>query len=226
MFNLQDATADHHAVVAMSKPGSLFQVRHKYGHDGWKIQSDQKSHFNVEGGETKIYWLQDPSHAQHPVTMGWADNKYAQAFQTSAAYLPVAGGTLTGNLQFSGGARIDCNNGNTVLHDRGCRSFGPLPTNRSSLVFSGANRLFSSYGSDSGATDKRSEKAYITVVAKPCPTVSHSKGKELATKEYVDANAGGSSEGAIAKSGSNTNPTLAKGEPVSCTIDNTLRVGV
>ena len=26
--------------------------------DGWKIQSDQKSHFHVEGGETKIYWLQ------------------------------------------------------------------------------------------------------------------------------------------------------------------------
>ena len=37
----------------------------------------KKSHFHVEGGETKIYWLQDPSHAQHPVTMGWADNKYA-----------------------------------------------------------------------------------------------------------------------------------------------------
>ena len=32
--------------------------------------------------------------------MGWADNKYAQASNLSS-YLPVAGGTLTGNLQFS-----------------------------------------------------------------------------------------------------------------------------
>ena len=54
----------------------------------------------------------------------------------------------------------------------------------------------------------------------------YSNGKELATKEYVDANAGGSSEGAIAKSGSNTNPTLAKGELYLCTTDNTLRVGI
>ena len=36
-----------------------------------------------------------------------------------------------------------------------------------------------------------------------------------------------SSEGAIAKSGSNTNPTLAKtGELYLCTTDNTLRVGI
>ena len=55
----------------------------------------------------------------------------------------------------------------------------------------------------------------------------YSNGKELATKEYVDANAGGgSSEGAIAKSGTNTNPTLAKGELYLCTTDNTLRVGI
>ena len=196
--------------------------------NGWKIQSDQKSHFHVEGGETKIYWLQDPSHAQHPVTMGWADNKYAQASNLSS-YLPVAGGTLTGNLQFSGGARIDCNNGNTVLHDRGC--FELRATADKPIIFSsgsGANRLLSFYGFDSGATDKRSEKAYITAGGEARFKGVYSNGKELATKEYVDANAGGgtSSEGAIAKSGSNTNPTLAKGELYLCTTDNTLRVGI
>ena len=226
VFNLQDATADHHAVSrGYVKDKAVFKSGTNTVSDGWKIQSDQKSHFHVEGGETKIYWLQDPSHAQHPVTMGWADNKYAQASNLSS-YLPVAGGTLTGNLQFSGGARIDCNNGNTVLHNRGC--FELRATADKPIIFSsgsGANRLLSFYGFDSGATDKRSEKAYITAGGEARFNGVYSKGKELATKEYVDANAG-SSEGAIAKSGSNTNPTLAKGELYLCTTDNTLRVGV
>ena len=226
MFNLQEATADHHAISwGWVKDNTVLKSGNNTVSNGWKIQSDQKSHFHVEGGETKIYWLQDPSHAQHPVTMGWADNKYAQASNLSS-YLPVAGGTLTGNLQFSGGARIDCNNGNTVLHDRGC--FELRATADKPIIFSsgsGANRLLSFYGFDSTATDKRSEKAYITAGGEARFNGVYSKGKELATKEYVDANAG-SSEGAIAKSGSNTNPTLAKGELYLCTTDNTLRVGV
>ena len=116
VFNLQEATADHHAISwGWVKDNTVLKSGNNTVSNGWKIQSDQKSHFHVEGGETKIYWLQDPSHAQHPVTMGWADNKYAQASNLSSYYLPVAGGTLAGNLQFSGGARIDCNNGNTVL---------------------------------------------------------------------------------------------------------------
>ena len=45
--------------------------------NGWKIQKTDKSHFHVEGGDNRIYWLQDPDHAQHPVPMGWADNRYA-----------------------------------------------------------------------------------------------------------------------------------------------------
>ena len=227
VFNLQEATADHHAISwGWVKDNTVLKSGSNTVSNGWKIQSDQKSHFHVEGGETKIYWLQDPSHAQHPVTMGWADNKYAQASNLSN-YLPKTGGTLTGNLQFSGGARIDCNNGNTVLHDRGC--FELRATSDKPIIFSsgsGANRLLSFYGFDSGATDKRSEKAYITAGGEARFNGVYSKGKELATKEYVDANAGGSSEGAIARSGSDTNPTLAKGELYLCTTDNTLRVGI
>ena len=79
MFNLQEATADHHAISwGWVKDNTVLKSGNNTVSNGWKIQSDQKSHFHVEGGETKIYWLQDPSHAQHPVTMGWADNKYAQ----------------------------------------------------------------------------------------------------------------------------------------------------
>ena len=227
VFNLQTPSADHHAISRgyVKENAVLKSGTNKVSND-WKIQGPEKTHFHVENNETKIYWLQDPSHAQHPVTMGWADNKYAQASNLSS-YLPVAGGTLTGNLQFSGGARIDCNNGNTVLSGRGC--FEIRATSDKPLIFSsgsGANRLLSFYGFDSGATDKRSEKAYITAGGEARFNGVYSKGKELATKEYVDANAGGSSEGAIAKSGTNTNPTLAKGELYLCTTDNTLRVGI
>ena len=158
--------------------------------------------------------------------MGWADNKYAQASNLSN-YLPVAGGTLTGNLQFTGGARIDCNNGNTVLHDRGC--FELRATADKPLIFSsgsGATGCFRSTASTTRQQIKGVKKRISPLVVKLDSRVFYSNGKELATKEYVDANAGGSSEGAIAKSGSNTNPTLAKGELYLCTTDNTLRVGV
>ena len=149
--------------------------------------------------------------------MGWANK----------AYLPFTGGTLKGNLQFSNSARIDCINGNTVLSDRGCfeiRANADKP-----LIFSsgsGTKRLLSFYGYDAGSPDKRKENAYISAGGEGYFKNVYSGGKELATKDYVDANAGGSSEGAIAKSGSNTNPTLAKGELYLCTTDNTLRVGV
>ena len=45
-------------------------------------------------------------------------------------------------------------------------------------------------------------------------------------EDYVAANAPKPAEGAIAKSGTDTNPTLKTGELYLCTTDNTLRVGV
>ena len=195
--------------------------------DGWKIEGGSKTHFHVEGNQTKIYWLQDPDHAQHPVTMGWADNKYAKSSELSS-YLPLKGGKLTGNLSFGNNARIDCNNGSTVLSGRGC--FELRANAEKPLIFSsgsGSKKLLSFYGYDGSAEDNKSEKAYITAGGEARFKKVYSNGKELATQEYVDANAGGgSSEGAIAKSGSNTNPTLAKGELYLCTTDNTLRVGI
>ena len=80
VFNLQTPSADHHAISrGYVKENTVLKSGNNTVSNGWKIQSDQKSHFHVENNQTKIYWLQDPSHAQHPVTMGWADNKYAQA---------------------------------------------------------------------------------------------------------------------------------------------------
>ena len=93
------------------------EIRQQHGFRSVENQSDQKSHSTLRAAKPDLL-AADPSHAQHPVTMGWADNKYAQASNLSS-YLPV-GRNLTGNLQFSGGARIDCNNGNTVLSNRGC----------------------------------------------------------------------------------------------------------
>ena len=187
-----------------------------------------KTHFHVEGNQTKIYWLQDPDHVQHPVTMGWADNKYAKSSELSS-YLPIKGGKLTGNLSFGNGARIDCNNGSTVLSGRGCFELRLMPISRSSLVLAAAAKsCFPSTGSTTDQLTTTRAKRHISLPGGEARFKSvYSNGKELATKEYVDANAGGgASEGAIAKSGSNTNPTLAKGELYLCTTDNTLRVGI
>ena len=48
---------------------------------------------------------------------------------------------------------------------------------------------------------------------------------DVVTKGYFDAHIQGS-EGAVAKSGTNTNPSLKQGELYLCTTDNTLRVGL
>ena len=83
VFNLQEATADHHAISQWGwvKDNTVLKSGNNTVSNNWKIQSDQKSRFHVEAAQTKIYWLQDPSHAQHPVTMGWADNKYAASIK-------------------------------------------------------------------------------------------------------------------------------------------------
>ena len=226
VFNLQTPPLTTTQSAGYVKENAVLKSGTNKVSNDWKIQGPEKTHFHVENNQTKIYWLQDPSHAQHPVTMGWADNKYAQSSSLSS-YLPLSGGTITGKLSFATNARIDCNNSNTVLSERGCfelRANADKP-----LIFSsgsGSKKLLSFYGYDDKAPDKRSEKAYISAGGEARFNGVYSNGKELATKEYVDANAGGSSEGAIAKSGTNTNPTLAKGELYLCTTDNTLRVGI
>ena len=99
---------------------------------------------------------------------------------------------MTGKLSFATNARIDCNNSNTVLSERGC--FELRATADKPIIFSsgsGAKKLLSFYGFDDGATDKRSEKAYITAGGDAYFKKVYSNNKELATKEYVDANAGG-----------------------------------
>ena len=45
--------------------------------DNWKIESESKTHFHVQDNKTKIYWLQDPTSAQHPVTLSYANANYA-----------------------------------------------------------------------------------------------------------------------------------------------------
>ena len=226
LFNLQDASEDHHAISRGWAKGHTVQLSgDNKVKSGWKIQSGDKTHFHVEGGTTRIYYLQEPSHAQHPVTMGWADNKYAQSSDLSS-YLPLKGGKLTGNLSFGNNARIDCNNGSTVLSGRGC--FELRANAEKPLIFSsgsGSKKLLSFYGYDGSADDNKSEKAYITAGGEARFNGVYSNGKELATKEYVDANAGGGGGGAIANSGTNENPSLKTGELYLCTKNNTLYIG-
>ena len=43
----------------------------------WKIQSGGKTYFHVESGTSRIYYLQDPAHEQHPVNLRYADANYS-----------------------------------------------------------------------------------------------------------------------------------------------------
>ena len=70
IFTLDD-TVDTDALDAYVKKIGENKVE-----SGWKITSQNKTHFHVEGDQTRIYWLQDPSDDQHPVTRGWANSNY------------------------------------------------------------------------------------------------------------------------------------------------------
>ena len=109
----------------------------------------------------------------------------------------------------SGYARIDCNNGNAVSPIAVVLSFGLLPTSRSSLALAAvATSCFRSTATTRQQQTTSSEKAYITAGGQARFKKVYSNGKELATKDYVDANGGGH-EGAISDQ-ANTNPDVGE----------------
>ena len=79
LFNLQDASEDHHAISrGWAKRNTVQLSGNNVVSSGWKVQSGGQTHLHVEGGTTRIYYLQDPTHVQHPVTLQYADAKYAK----------------------------------------------------------------------------------------------------------------------------------------------------
>ena len=79
IFNLQGATEDHHAISRGWVKDHTVQLKgNNKVESGWKVQSGDKTHLHVEGGTTRIYYLQDPSHPQHPVNLQYADKTYAK----------------------------------------------------------------------------------------------------------------------------------------------------
>ena len=79
IFNLQGATEDHHAISRGWVKEHTVQLKgNNKVESGWKVQSGDKTHLHVESGTTRIYYLQDPSHPQHPVNLQYADANYAK----------------------------------------------------------------------------------------------------------------------------------------------------
>ena len=79
IFNLQGATEDHHAISRGWVKEHTVQLKgNNKVESGWKVQSGDKTHLHVEGGTTRIYYLQDPSHPLHPVNLQYADATYAK----------------------------------------------------------------------------------------------------------------------------------------------------
>ena len=79
VFNLQEPTEDHHAPSRGWVKNNTVQLKGENTvSSGWKVQTSDKTHLHVEGGTTRIYYLQEPSHAQHPVTLQYADATYAK----------------------------------------------------------------------------------------------------------------------------------------------------
>ena len=160
-------------------------------------------YFHVEGCEIEFYNFKPATRSSQS---RWVGRITSTPNRPTSSYLPIKGGELTGNLQFLVARGLT----QATYGSDCCFEFCYF---RHPPIFSsgsGAND-FSFYGFDSDNGNTSLEKAYITAGGEARNGV-YSKGKELANKEYVDANAGGSSEGAIAKS-----PTPTRRWPkVSC----------
>ena len=198
----QGANGEHNMLVvnqAGADTGSVARFQQN-GEDILKIEHAQ----TINACGNHITNLADPEHERHAVTKQWAEDQFALKSDIPApdttSYLPLSGGKLTGDLQFASNRKIDCNNGSTVLHDRGC--FELRANSDKPLIFSsgsGSKKLLSFYGYDKEAQDNKSEKAYITAGGEARFKKVYSDGKELATKEYVNTNA---NEISISKKGS------------------------
>ena len=63
-----------------------------------RIKSDGKTIFSFgTAGAVKIYHLVDPSESHHALNLGYADGRFAKSVDLDA-YLPIAGGRMTGGL--------------------------------------------------------------------------------------------------------------------------------
>ena len=238
-FSSQPPSADHHAISRgwvkdYIAPGDFLNKSDRdqtLNTQEWKIigksENGNRTHIHFINGETRIYHLQDPSDDRHPVPRGWANNTYATKASV-ADCLKLSGGTMTGSIKFTGGSSIDANGSNSVLSGRGCLDI-KANADRPIIMSSGSGHkpLLAFYGYDNSATDKRKETAHITAGGLAYFQKTYSGGKELATKEYVDQNAGGGGgSGAIANSGNSSNPNLQRGELYFRTTDNTLLIGI
>ena len=86
-------------------------------------------------------------------------NNYAKS--SSLTKMPTSGGTLSGKLSFENNGRIDCNNGNSVLHGRGCFELR-ASAERPIIFSSGSGRKNRFHFGNDGSDDNKLENAYRT----------------------------------------------------------------
>ena len=97
LFNLQAPLSDHHAVSrGWVKANTVAQSGTTKVSDDWKITSGSYSYFHIEEGKAKIYHLQEPSHVDHPVTLGYANEHYAAKDQELDGFLKTDGSNRMG----------------------------------------------------------------------------------------------------------------------------------
>ena len=143
----------------------------------FRISSDNKTFISTNNNQLGLYNLVDPTNDAHAVNRGYADGRY----------LKKTGGTLTGNLAFNGGSRIDANTGNEVLTGRACfeiRSAADLPIAMSSG--STFKPLLAFYGYDGSQPDNKGKVAEIKANGNAYFTNVFAENEKLATQAYVD----------------------------------------
>ena len=187
----------------------------------WRLKNGGATVLSAaSSGKIKIYNLDYPSHPEHAATMGYADEK-----------LSKTGGTLTGELKLK---RTDDASYWNYISSETPTAWHQEQKNHGLILKVGTTNSFKQQFKITGRSNKDLFKVYDDGAGQFSfyGNVSVSgeikeDGKRVATKEYVDekVSEGGNSEGAIARSGADENPTLEKGELYLCTTNNTLLIG-
>ena len=194
----------------------------------WRLKSGGATVFSAAtSGKIKIYNLAYPSHPEHAATMGYADEK-----------LPKTGGTMTGT--FSMQRQDDVSYWNYIDSKTpkawvGGDSDEAKATQKvhGLILKIGDTNSYKQQFKITGRSNKDlfkifdDGKANANFYGNLGATEIKQDGKKVATEEYVDSKVaeGGNSGGAIARSGTDENPTLETGELYLCTTNNTLLIG-
>jgi len=192
--------------------------------NSFRIRGTGGTYISAAGGELGLYHVKYPEAETHAATMGYVEDNFA-GLGTNNTFTGVQ--TFSKSAYFQNAIILNGKNSDTITEVRGEND----DTRQLWHKIRGTNRVsWICYPGQENVGYKRCmEMEWDADAEAPVVKLDYlqppSQRRHAATKEYVDEEIAKAGGGAIARSGTDENPTLATGELYLCTTNNTLLIG-